>query len=62
MKTHREIIKKLNKLDQSMTIGMFKKVNETIQDINNRLKKLEEIQEIEQQAQVELSKSYGGTI
>ena len=45
-----------------MTIGMFKKVNETIQDIDNRLKKLEEIQEIEQQAQVELSKSYGGTI
>ena len=59
-------MKKLNKLDQSMTIGMFKKVNETIQNIDNRLKKLEEIQAIEQQAQAESdkawSKSYGGTI
>ena len=45
-----------------MTIGMFKKVNETIKLIDDRLKKLEEIQEIERQAQVELNKSYGGTI
>ena len=49
-----------------MTIGMFKKVNETLQNIDNRLKKLEEIQAIEQQAQAESdkawSKSYGGTI
>ena len=45
MKTHRTIIKKLNKLDQSMTIGMFKKVNKTIKSIDDRLKKLEEIGE-----------------
>ena len=45
-----------------MTIGMFKKVNKTIQNIDNRLKKLEEIQEIQRQAEIELQKSYGGTI
>jgi hypothetical protein len=66
MKTHREIIKKLNKLDQSMTIGMFKKVNDTIKSIDDRLKKLEQIQNTEQQAQIEIEKAsiknYGGTI
>ena len=49
-----------------MTIGMFKKVNETIKLIDDRLKKLEQIQNIEQQAQAEIDKaaikSYGGTI
>ena len=49
-----------------MTIGMFKKVNETIKSIDDRLKKLELIQDIEQQAQAEIEKSakenYGGTI
>jgi hypothetical protein len=66
MKTHRKIIKKLNKLDQSMTIGMFKKVNDTIKSIDDRLKKLEQIQNTEQQAQIEIEKAsiknYGGTI
>ena len=62
MKTHRTIIKKLNQLDQQMTIGMFKKLTDEVTNLKKRVKELEQTKEIEQQAEIELAKSYGGTV
>ena len=62
MKTHRTIIKKLNQLDQQMTIGMFKKLTDEVTDLKKRVKELEQTKEIEHLAEIELNKSYGGTI
>ena len=62
MKTHRTIIKKLNQLDQQMTIGMFKKLTDEVTDLKKRVKELEQTKELEYQADMELAKSYGGTV
>ncbi len=45
-----------------MTIGMFKKLTDEVTDLKKRVKELEQTKEIEYQADMELAKSYGGTI
>ena len=45
-----------------MTIGMFKKLTDEVTDLKKRVKELEQTKELEHQAEIELAKSYGGTI
>ena len=45
-----------------MTIGMFKKLTDEVTDLKKRVKELEQTKELEYQADMELAKSYEGTV